>query len=81
MPWSYEAGKTYSYVYSVQTTTSMKGTSNQESVLELKASVELTVNTACDFSMKVWKQSLTWPQPYFVDLNFYSIIKRSGFYF
>ena len=53
MPWTYEVGKTYTYAYTVQTSTSMKGTSDQESKLGLKAEVQMTVNTPCDFSLKV----------------------------
>ena len=53
MPWSYEVGSTYTYSYSVDTSTSMKGTSDQESKMNLKAKVQMTVNTPCDFSMQV----------------------------
>ena len=52
-PFKFEPGQGYTYDYSVVSSTLMKGTSSQESRADIRASVEIRAESACDFSLKV----------------------------
>jgi hypothetical protein len=46
-------GKVYTYDYEVDTITEMRGTSEQQSKLKIKARAKIHAVTACDFAMEV----------------------------
>ena len=52
-PFKFEPGQGYTYDYSVVSSTLMKGTSSQESRAEIRASIEIRPESACDFRLKV----------------------------
>ncbi len=49
----YEVGKAYEYDYAAETVTAMRGTSDQESRVLVRAKAEVTVRDRCDFELKV----------------------------
>ena len=50
---AYEVGSTYEFKYESESITSMKGTSDQESKILVKADVLIEVWDTCDLRMKV----------------------------
>ena len=53
-PFKFKTGQNYVYDYQVTTATLMKGTSDQESTAQIKATVQIQVESACDYHLKVF---------------------------
>ena len=55
--WSYQAGRQYSYQYSVTATTAMRGTSDRQSALSFSATATIANTSPCNFVLKVSHQN------------------------
>ena len=51
--WRYRVGKSYSYSYQVSVVTVMKGTSDEDSSLTMKAQAKFIHSSKCNFQLQV----------------------------
>ena len=56
--WRYRVGKSYSYSYQVSVVTMMKGTSDEDSSLSMKAQAKFIHSSKCNFQLQVLSRSL-----------------------